>query len=152
MKADTLGLRGAALAGAKALEAKFPGIVFTSGRRGVEDQARALSQNLLKNRQFIARTYISTPESRALQAEADKFGPNATAGAIATALLAIMKTWGDDQKARLSKHFSGDAFDVQPIDGPQAVAIKLAITQLPGLDKFLDHEAGLVRWHAQFRA
>ena len=41
------------------------------------------------------------------------------------------------------------AFDVQPVD-KDAEAIKKTIRGLTGLDKFLDTEGGLVRWHAQF--
>jgi len=49
----------------------------------------------------------------------------------------------------LSKHLSGEAFDVQPVD-KDAEAIKKTIRGLTGLDKFFDTEGGLVRWHAQF--
>ena len=50
----------------------------------------------------------------------------------------------------MSKHFSGEAFDVQPVPGSKGEAIKAAIRKLPGLVKFLEAEGGLVRWHAQF--
>lgn len=147
---DALNLAPVARAAAVALRAKFPTVKFTSGRRAVADQARAMSQNLVKNRKWIAQTYVSTPESQALQAEVDKFGPHATAEAIAHALEALMEDWTDAQKGRVSKHFSGEAFDVQPVPGQQGEAIKAAIRKLPGLTKFLESEGGLVRWHAQF--
>jgi hypothetical protein len=51
--------------------------------------------------------------------------------------------------AMLSKHLSGDAFDVQPVD-TDAAAIKKTIRGLKGLDRFLEKEGGLIRWHAQF--
>jgi hypothetical protein len=41
------------------------------------------------------------------------------------------------------------AFDVQPVT-QDADAIKKSIRALAGLDKFLEMEGGLVRWHAQF--
>lgn len=149
---EALDLAPVAKAAALALRAKFPGVVFTSGRRTAEEQARAMSSNVMANRKWIAQTYVSTPESRALQAVCDQFGSHATQGAIASALLEVMKGWTDAQKRAVSKHFSGEAFDVQPVPGQQGEAIKTAIRALAGLDKFLDHEGGLVRWHAQFRS
>lgn len=64
--------------------------------------------------------------------------------------MALMVDWDDRRKGRLSKHFSGMAFDVQPVDGPAGDKIKAAIRKLPGLTRFLEKEGGLVRWHAQF--
>ena len=147
---DALKLAPAARAAAVALRAKHPTVRFTSGRRAVADQARAMSQNVAKNRKWIAQTYISTPESRELQAEVDKLGPHATAETIAHVLGALMEDWTDAQKGRVSKHFSGEAFDVQPVPGKEGDAIKASIRKLPGLVKFLETEGGLIRWHAQF--
>lgn len=147
---DALKLAPVARAAAIRLREQFPSVKFTSGRRAVADQARAMSQNVAKNRKWIAETYVSTPESRELQAEVDKLGPHATAETIAHVLGALMEDWTDAQKGRVSKHFSGEAFDVQPVPGPKGEAIKAAIRKLPGLVKFLEAEGGLVRWHAQF--
>lgn len=147
---DALRLAPVANAAALALRAKFPTVKFTSGRRAVADQARAMAQNVAKNRKWIAQTYVSTPESRELQAEVDKLGPHADAARIASVLSDAMSDWTDAQKGRVSKHFSGEAFDVQPVPGQQGEAIKAAIRKLPGLVKFLEAEGGLVRWHAQF--
>lgn len=152
MKAADLNLRGAAKAGAFALEAQFPGIVFTSGRREVADQARAMTGNIILNRRWIAETYTNTAESRQLQAWVTAH-PNVRGREdLAKGLAAIMADWSDDARARLSRHFSADAFDVQPVlEGPRARAIPAAIRKLGGLDKFLEREGGLLRWHAQFR-
>jgi len=147
---DALNLAPVARAAAIRLREQFPSVKFTSGRRAVADQARAMSQNVAKNRKWIAETYVSTPESRELQAEVDKLGPHATAETIAHVLGALMEDWTDAQKGRVSKHFSGEAFDVQPVPGSKGEAIKAAIRKLPGLVKFLEAEGGLVRWHAQF--
>jgi len=147
---DALNLAPVARAAAIRLREQFPSVKFTSGRRAVADQARAMSQNVAKNRKWIAETYVSTPESRELQAEVDKLGPHATAETIAHVLAALMEDWTDAQKGRVSKHFSGEAFDVQPVPGSKGEAIKAAIRKLPGLVKFLETEGGLIRWHAQF--
>jgi hypothetical protein len=49
---------------------------------------------------------------------------------------------------QISKHLTGDAFDVQPVT-KNADAIKKSMRNLPGA-KFLEKEGGLVRWHVQF--
>lgn len=150
MKAAQLNLRGHALAGALALEAQFPSVVFTSGRRGVADQARAMAGNVVKNRAWISQTYRATAESQALQAAVTAAVGARAASEIEAVLFRVMSPWSDAQKARLSSHFSGDAFDVQPTPGARGEAIKAVIRARPGLSKFLEREGGLIRWHAQF--
>jgi len=54
------------------------------------------------------------------------------------------------EQARVSKHLSGDAFDLRPVHGEAEAAIREAIGGLPGLVKFIDREGGLERWHIQF--
>lgn len=148
MKADALKLVGAAKAGAEALEQAFPDVRFTSGRRKAEDQARAMAQNVFKNRHWIAQTYRATAESAALQKWVSQHLEADTVVEIQAGLLSIMTPWTDAQKRRLSKHFSGEAFDVQPVPGARGQAIKAFISALPGLT-LLEKEGGLVRWHAQ---
>ena len=62
----------------------------------------------------------------------------------------MLKAHSDDQLAMLSKDLSGDAFDVQPVEA-DAEAIKKSVRKLKGLERFLEKEGGLVRWHAQFK-
>jgi len=50
---------------------------------------------------------------------------------------------------KVSKHLTGKAFDIRPVT-ENAEAIKDYIRMLPGLSTFLDKEAGVTRWHAQF--
>lgn len=145
MTPEELNLEPTAATAAAALLAAHPGVVFTSGRRGVAEQASAMASNIVRNRQWIVQTYVGTPESHSLQSWVDT-NPNVAEQAnIAAGLAAIMTPWTDAQKAALSKHFSGQAFDVQPGSCPEE-----AIRALPGLTKFLTGEGGLVRWHAQF--
>ena len=152
MGIEELDLVGAAKAGAQALKKKFPNIEFTSGRRNAADQARAMASNIVHVRNWIAKTYAATPESKALQAWVNAHPQADTKEAIAAGLAACMKGWSDEQKSRLSKHFSGHAFDIQPLPkGQVADQIKAAVRALPGLVKFLETEGGLVRWHAQFK-
>jgi hypothetical protein len=135
---------------AEVLLAAHPGVVFTSGRRDLAAQARAMAANVVRNLAWIAQTYADTPQRAALQAAVDAVGHAAGVPAYAACLLACMEPWSDLDLAHVSKHLSGDAFDVQPVPGPAGDAIKATIRTLPGLTKFLDHEGGLVRWHAQF--
>jgi hypothetical protein len=60
-----------------------------------------------------------------------------------------MDTFSQSELSRVSKHLSGEAFDVKPTTR-NANEIKRYIRSLPGLTKFLEREGGLVRWHAQF--
>lgn len=152
MKAADLRCAGAAQRAAEALERQFPGIDFTSGRRGVIDQARAMSQNVVRNRRWIAQTYTATAESRALQEWVDAHPEADATQEIAAGLAALMMPWSDDQKGRVSKHFAGLAFDIRPENGARGKSIKSAIRATVGLDKFLEKEGGLTVWHAQYRA
>ncbi len=148
---EQLDLIGNALAGAKALKKKFPNIEFNSGRRDYKDQARAMASNVVHKRDFIIRTYAARPEAQILQDWVDAHPAANTAAAIEKGLVKILDSWTNDQRGKLSRHLSGRAFDVQPIpNGNTANAVKSAIRALPGLHKFLEKEAGLVRWHAQF--
>lgn len=147
---DALHLAPTAHAAALALLAAHPEVVFTSGRRGAEAQALAMAGNVALNRRWIAATYRATAERDQLQAWVDAHPEATTRDAIAAGLLLIMETWGDAQRARLSRHFAGLAFDVRPVGGAAGEAIKMTIRKLPGLVKFLEREGGLTRWHAEF--
>lgn len=139
-----MNLEPVAAAAATALLAAHPSTVFTSGRRNVAEQASAMASNIVRNRKWIVQTYMATPESRELQAWVNK-NPGTRDPAGLTALLSsAMETWTDAQKANLSKHFSGQAFDVQPGSCPIEALHTL------GASKLLTMEGGLVRWHLQF--
>jgi hypothetical protein len=146
---EVLNLRGSALKGAYALKKAHPSVTFTSGRRDKGDQARAMASNVVLNRKWIEETYVSTKVSKACQKWANDNPDMKTQDEIAAGLLSVLEAATDEQLAMLSKHLSGDAFDVQPVE-TDADAIKKTIRALKGLDKFLEKEGGLVRWHAQF--
>jgi hypothetical protein len=144
----SLGLSAKAKKAAEELLKQFPDIEFTSGKRDLGDQARAMSQNVVKNRKWIEQTYAKNKASEACQKWVDD-NPDATkAGDIAKGLLKTLKDLGP-AAGQISKHLTGDAFDVQPVS-KNASEIKAAIKKLPGLGKFLEKEGGLVRWHVQF--
>jgi hypothetical protein len=137
-------------AAAEKLQADFSAVVFTSGRRNTQQQADAMSGNVVQNRKWIEQTYVPSPERDELQNWVDS-NPNVnTKQLISTGLVSIMIAWSDDKKRSLSRHFSGQAFDVQPVAGAAGDSIKTAIKALPNLRKFLDNEGGLIIWHADF--
>jgi hypothetical protein len=146
---EALRLRGTARAAAYALTKKHPAVKFTSGRRNKEDQARAMASNVVLNRNWIEETYASSAVSRACQKWVDKNPDKTTREEIQAGLLSVLNDATDAQLALLSKHLSGDAFDVLPVE-TDADAIKRTIRRLKGLDRFLEKEGGLIRWHAQF--
>lgn len=147
---DDLHLVDYAKEAAKKLLSDFPNVVFTSGRRDVAQQASAMAGNIVQNRDWIKETYLASPERDSLQAWVDANPDATTKDAIAAGLVSIMSSWSDDQKRNLSRHFSGQAFDVQPMNGTVGDDVKAAIKALPNLRKFLDNEGGLIIWHADF--
>jgi hypothetical protein len=133
---------------AEALLEAHPDVVFTSGRRTVKEQADAMAGNVLRNRKWIEQTYVRTPERAALQKWVDDNPAATTRSAISAGFAGIMNGWTDAQKGRLSRHFSGQAFDVRPV--ASGSAIKKTIRSLPSLRRFLQSEGGLTIWHADF--
>jgi hypothetical protein len=146
---EALNLRGNARNGAYALKKAHPSVKFTSGRRDKEAQASAMAGNVVKKRKWIQNTYVSTTVSQACQKWVDDNPEKTTKEDIAAGLLSVLNEFADAQLAVLSKHLSGDAFDVQPVE-TDADAIKKTIRELDKLHRFLEKEDGLVRWHAQF--
>jgi hypothetical protein len=146
---DDLGLVEFARSGAVALQQQFPNIVFTSGRRNAQQQASAMAGNIVQNRRWIEQTYRPSAERDTLQQWVNDNPGAVTAATIAAGLLGIMNGWNDAQKGKFSRHFSGQAFDVQPV-ADNGAAVKKFIRQLPHLEQFLESEGGLVIWHAAF--
>ncbi|GAA5181834.1 hypothetical protein GCM10025771_29690 [Niveibacterium umoris] len=146
---EALNLAPTARLAAYALKKAHPSVTFTSGRRGKEDQARAMASNVVKNRKWIEETYANSPLRKKCQDWVDNNPGKKTQAEIQEGLLSVFNEATDEDLGKFSKHLSGMAFDVQPVDD-DAEAIKKTIRGLEGLDKFLDKEGGLVRWHAQF--
>ncbi|HEX5686589.1 MAG TPA: hypothetical protein VFY73_21395 [Ideonella sp.] len=146
---EALDLAATARTAAYALKKAHPTVSFTSGRRGKADQARAMASNVVKNRKWIEETYAKSDLRKQCQDWVDANPDKKTQAEIAEGLLSVFNSASDADLGKFSKHLSGEAFDVQPVD-KDAEAIKKTIRGLTGLDKFLDTEGGLVRWHAQF--
>lgn len=147
---SNLDLSGHAKSGAEALLAAHPDVVFTSGRRSVQQQAHAMAGNVLGNRNWIRDTYAESPERYELQTWVDTHPDALTRDQITAGLRTVMNGWNDTRKVRLSRHFAGLAFDVRPVAGAGGDSIKTTIRALPYLRRFLDSEGGMVIWHAEF--
>jgi hypothetical protein len=147
---ETLDLEPVAKTAAYELKRLHPGVVFTSGRRDKAGQARAMASNVVKNRKWIVQTYKESVARAACQKWVDDHLAATTQAEIQTGLLSVFNSLTADQLGGLSRHLSGNAFDVQPV-AADATAIKASIRGLKGLDLFLDREGGLERWHAEFR-
>ena len=146
---EALQLAPKARTAAYALKQAHPSIKFTSGRRSTNDQARAMAANIVKTRKWIEETYVPSMVRTKCQQWVDAHRNQKTKAEIAAGLRAVLNSFGDAALGRFSRHLSGNAFDVQPVE-EGADAIKRTIRALPGLDKFLEKEGGLVRWHVQF--
>jgi hypothetical protein len=146
---EALDLAPTARKAAYALKRMHPSVIFTSGRRNKRDQARAMSENVILNRKWIEQTYAKTIACDNCQKWVDDNPDKTTQREIEEGLASVIDALPDAELARLSKHLSGDAFDVQPVN-EDAERIKATIRRLPGLKIFLDMEGGLIRWHAQF--
>jgi hypothetical protein len=145
---SSLKLSSSAKKAAEELLKAHPEVVFTSGRREMKDQARAMASNVVKNRNWIKQTYRANKASRECQKWVDDNPDAKTQAEIAAGLLKTLNGLGT-AAGEISKHLTGDAFDVQPVT-KNAAEIKKTIRGLKGLKKFLEKEGGLIRWHAQF--
>lgn len=148
-----LDLSGAAKTGAESLKTQFGQIiVFTSGRRTVASQSKAMAQNIVStaDRKWIQKTYAASPERTELQGWVDR-NPQATSVAqIQAGLSAIMDNWDDSQRLKISRHFAGLAFDMKPVRGKDEEDIVKAIKALPTYRDFRDGENGVDVWHVEF--
>ena len=148
MTIEEMQLAPVAKEAATILKTKHPEVEFTSGRRDVRQQAHAMAGNIvvLHDRKFIGHTYLAGAK---LQAWVDSHPEAVTVDDITDGLEQTMNAMPEEELMKISRHLTGRAFDVRPV-AANAEAIKADIRKLPGLHKFLDHEGGHVRWHAQF--
>jgi hypothetical protein len=147
MTIDEMNLAPIAKNAATILLGKHPNIQFTSGRRSPFQQAHAMAGNVILNRKWIGQTYLAGAK---LQRWVDQHPLAKTIDAITAGLEEVMNGMPEEELVKISRHLTGRAFDVKPVN-QNGAAIKADIRALPGLHKFLDKEGGLVRWHAQFQ-
>jgi hypothetical protein len=146
---ERLDLSPAAKRGALLLREAHPHLRFVSGRRTLARQARAMARNIVESadRSWIANVYVAAAP---LQAWVDAHPEATTVEELSAGLEETLLAISPADQARVSKHLSGDAFDLRPVHGETEAAIRETIRGLPGLVKFIDREGGLERWHVQF--
>ena len=139
---------------ARELELAFPGLIrWTSGRRTVMEQARAMAVNHLHDPLgYMTRTYLRAH----LFLDALSMGPAAThVDAVTAVFYQVMVTNPD---AVRSTHFDGHAVDLDPMeerDGnptPDGQQVILWIKTCPDTVDFRTREGNLRRWHWACRA
>jgi hypothetical protein len=108
-----------------------------------------MAGNVVKNRRWIAETYVASPIIAAAQKWVDSHPEARTQLAIADGLLGVFQSFPASEIGRISRHLVGLAFDIQPVTS-RLPEIEPTIRSLPGLTKFLTKEGGLTIWHVQF--
>ena len=150
--------------GAELTQAHFPWMVFTSGRRDPLNQARVMATNLAKDRAWMQVTYRPGPHLTVLQDWLDANPDQRTAEQLGQGLYGIMLAMDPAMLRRLSRHFTGDAWDAQwpRTSGPEGAwvyndplgfEVRDFILALPvelGVEKVLTKEGTLKVLHAQF--
>jgi hypothetical protein len=133
------------------LKDRFPTVRFTSGRRNVSGQLRAMAGNVVKVRSFIKQVYKDSPLVRALQAWVDAHPEATTEAQIQAGLQSVANTFPIADVEALSKHTAGQAFDVQPVNGDLGNQITnfLRDKAINNGGKFFNREANQRRWHYQ---
>lgn len=157
MNIDQLRLSPTARKAAEFIYSKHPYVIFTSGRRDAAEQAHAMACNVVTDRNWIMRTYL---RGAALQTAVDVHrvqGGSWNVSAIESVLCDAMLSLTDAELRGLSRHYTGDAFDIKPIQGEQGHAVLDTIKAMKldpsfDLEKFLTKEGDLIRWHLQFLA
>ena len=147
---ERLDFAPAAKRAALLLHEAHPEVHFVSGRRTLARQARAMARNIVEStdRKWIEKVYLAAAP---LQAWVNDHPEATTVDVLAAGLDETLRGMSPAEQTRVSKHLSGDAFDLRPVRGEAEAAIREAIRGLPGLVKFIDREGGLERWHVQFQ-
>lgn len=148
-----MGLCGKSELAAQDLLKAHPDVVFTSGRRTISEQARAMASNVAKGgRGWIASTYKHSDVSQAAQAWVDAHPTAVTPAQLEVGLLSVFRRFTNHELCALSKHLSGEAFDVQPMPGLAGGLVLQSLRRIVAAygGKLIEREGGLVVWHAQF--
>lgn len=143
------GLRGEALEVALAFSAKFPTAVFSRGIRTLRTQCRDMAENVHLNRMWILETYKASKPAMAAHAWVIANKHVRAVGDIADGLEFVLRTFSPEALESLSRHFTGDAFDLRPRSVNREMREWLEDEAEKRGALFLDREGGLIRYHWQ---
>jgi hypothetical protein len=149
---DTSDLNPTAKAAAE--RAVAGGLVLTSGRRSVQQQAHAMATNVVLKHDWIGKTYAANAVSEACQKWVnDNRQAASKVDTCSQGLLSVLDSFDDKDLRHLSWHLSGDAFDCDPDGDDDHLKLLhhiLAECVAAGAEgTLLTEEGGLVRWHVQ---
>lgn len=153
MNLEQLRLSPYTLEQARKLKERFPFLVFTSGRRSLEDQARVMAANVMKNRQWIKQTYR---EGHLIQPVVDQAPQGASQVQLEGLIYNRMLALNDLETMKISAHLTGDAFDIQPVVDKEGLPTSEGFEVVDFIrrdlrdSRLLLREGGLVIWHCQF--
>lgn len=152
MLVSELDLSPVAKAAAEKLVASFPQVVFTSGRRDLRKQAEVMATNELRDPGWVKSTYkISEPFVWWIEQNKPKSQVE-----MAIGFHDVMMRMSQEEIDQVSKHLSGNAFDIKPIIDKTGMPttegfeiVDFCRSKL-GAEKILLREGNLIVWHVQF--
>lgn len=152
---DRLQLSPNARRAAEWVRRRYPDLRFTSGRRSLEDQARVMAQNTMRyGREWVKRTYRYSPAIAAIVDWLERAPHIVDYDGVRDGIYATLLAQSDADLLRVSRHLTGDAFDLAwPGDtlGPTiAQDVRENMPREFGLEKLIDREGGLRVLHLQF--
>lgn len=139
---------------AEELLARCPWVVYTSGRRDLQAQARAMAQNHVADPQaYLTKTYRN---GKVFLAAIVELAPvdQRSVEKVATAIRSVFEEQPD---ALVWKHRDGTCVDIQPLEdafgdptvkGQEVIRF---IQNCPDTVRFIMREGGLRRWHWECR-
>lgn len=139
---------------AEELLARCPWVIYTSGRRDVAAQARAMAQNHLADPQtYLTKTY---QYGKVFLAAIVELAPvdQRSVEKVAQTIRAVIQEQPD---ALVWKHRDGTCVDLQPLEdafGDPTVKgqdVMRFIQNCPDTVRFIMREGGLRRWHWECR-
>lgn len=143
------GLRGEALEVALEFHALFPDAIFSRGIRTLRDQCRDMAENVSQNRMWILETYKASKPAIAAHAWVIANKHVRAVGDIADGLEFVLRTFSPLELEALSRHLTGDAFDIRPRSVRRDAREWLDAEADKRGATFLEREGGLVRYHWQ---
>ncbi len=139
---------------AEELRARCPWVVYTSGRRDVDAQARAMAQNHVADPQtYLAKTYKN---GKVFLAAIVELAPVDQRSVVKVAA-AIRSVFEEQPDVLVWKHKDGTCVDIQPLEDAfgepteKGRAVVSFIQNCADTVLFIRREGGLRRWHWECR-
>lgn len=139
---------------AEELRARCPWVIYTSGRRDLDAQARAMAQNHVADPQtYLTKTYRN---GKIFLAAIVELAP-VDQRSVPKVAAAIRSVFEEQPEALRWKHQDGTCVDIQPLEDAfgepteKGRAVVSFIQNCPDTVLFIRREGGLRRWHWECR-